>query len=527
LRSHLQSFAEQATHTVDKKKISYKGRVEPESASADMRHELSVGMTSLLQKIAELRKEYQDSSAEIRKNLQSASHKYSEEVSAQQKKSSEAAQTIGKSLSRLEQLVREAREEVTQSFTETIRQGKEESERQTSAHLASHEKIQAQMAHAQKATLAALADVQRENAVASAHIEQGFKTIQEKMAAAFSAERAEIETRLSQLSSELKTQWSGKFDSIITTLGRLDKLESAIAGFSAAQNDDRHERRETSEILIAGIGHVSSEIEQVRASQEAAPSVLKEAANQAYAETQERLRQVIDAGYDRFLHQISSVAQTVERYANLLESLHKSDELALNTITSDCKSILRVASEEFAVLRENYDALKKIFPLLERRLERQLGEIGAIHRVTEAMERSLETVGENLHHAHASLSETLQEQSGQISDFAQRTSQGFAETAAILSRIRADIEHLREHTLVTLQREINDFVTSKFDFMEKAFADHQAQLKRELVAQLDRERAERRKGIHWVFVLVGFGILLQFLIYYITEGPLASLLSLK
>lgn len=521
LRSHLQSLAEQTIHPAEKKKSGSKERSEPELSANSVRHELSVGITSLSQKITELRKEYQDNSSEFRKTLQVTMQRYSEETTAQQKKSSEAAGVVVKSLARLEQLTVESRETLKRSFGETTAHQQEKLDLQASKQSASFGKIETQIAHAQEATSAAITQVQRENAAFSKHIEEGFRAIQEGMAAGFNAERSEIETRVAHLSSEWKAQWSGKFDNIIATLGRLEKLEEGLAELSNAQDSDRHERRETAETLMAEIGQVSNELVQVRTAQEATPAILKDAANRAYAETQERLRQVIDAGYDRFLQQISSVAQTVERYANLLESLHKSDDLALNTITSDCKSILKVASEEFRNLRENYEALKKIFPLLERRLERQLGEIGAVRRVTETMEKSLEAVGKNLHQAQASLSEMLQDQSGQISDFAQRTAQGFVETAGMLNRVRADLEHLRETTLTTLQREISDFVASKFDFMEKNFEDQQALLKRDLLAQLECERGERRKGTNWIFALVGFGILLQLLIYYITQGPLA------
>ncbi len=521
LRSHLQTLAEQAIHPAEKKKSGSKGRSEPEFNASSVRHDLSVGMTSLIQKIAELRKEYQDNSAEFRKTLQVTMQRYSEEATVQQKKSSDAADAVVKSLARLEQLGVESGEALKRSFVETTGQQQERFEQQASIQSASFGKIETRIAHAQEATFAAITEVQRENAALGKHIEEGFRAIQSDMTAGFNAERSEIEARVSRFSAEWKTQWSGKFDKIIATLGRLEKLEDGLTELSNAQNSDRQERRETAETFMAEIGQVSNELTQIRTAQEATPTILKDAANRAYAETQERLRRVIDAGYDRFLQQISSVAQTVERYANLLESLHKSDELALNTIISDCKSILRVASEEFRNLRENHDALKKIFPLLERRLERQLGEIGAVRRVTEAMERSLEAVGDNLREAQGSLSEMLQDQSGQISDFAQRTVQGFVETAGMLNRVRTDLEQLRETTLATLQREITDFVTSKFEFMEKAFVDHQALLKKELLAQLECEQTERRKGTNWVFVLIGFGILLQLLIYYITQGPLA------
>jgi len=521
LRSHLQTLAEQATHPAEKKKGGFKGGSEPEFSVGNVRHELSVGMTSLNQKITELQKEYQNTSTEFRKTLQVTMQRYSEEATAQQKKSSDAAGTIVKSLARLEQLGVDSREVLKKSFADTMGQQKEEREQQAAIQTASFGKIETKIAHAQEATFAAITEVQRENAAFSKHIEEGFRAIQSDMAAGFKAERSEVEARVSRFSAEWKAQWSGKFDKIIATLGRLEKLEDGLAELSSAQDSDRQERRETAETLMAEIGQVSNELAQVRTAQEASPTILKDAANRAYTETQERLRQVIDAGYDRFLQQVSSVAQTVERYANLLESLHKSDELALNTLTSDCKSILRVASEEFGNLRENYDALKKIFPLLERRLERQLGEIGAVRRVTEAMERSLEAVGDNLREAQGSLSEMLQDQSGQISDFARRTAQGFVETAGMLNRVRTDLEQLRETTLVTLQREITDFVTSKFEFMDKTFADHQALVKRDLLAQFECERGERRKGTNWMFVLIGFGILLQLLIYYITQGPLA------
>lgn len=444
-----------------------------------------------------------------------------EEAAAQEKRAQESFAAVRQSFSRLEQLAIKAPQESEKLLRDIASQQKRELAQHVATEAAHHEKLEARIAAAQTATLAAIEKAHRENSDFSKRVEKAYQTIQETLQADFKASQAELEALLERFSREWNKQWTDKFHQITTTLSQLSEIRGQLAQLSEAHAKEAQARDAKAEALQVGFQKVSEGLSQVRAAQEAHPRILKEAVDHAYGETQERLRQVIDAGYDRFLQQISSVAQTVERYANLLESLHKSDELALGSISADCKSLLKLARDEFDYLRSSEEALKKIFPLLERRLERQLGEIGGVRRVADDLEKSLQAVGDTLKQARASLAELLQEQGVQTAELGQRMAAGFREVTNALGQVHADVELLQTSALTALQRELMDFTASKFEFMERALADHQSVVKSELLERLDEERKEWRKSTYWLFALVGFGLLLQLLIYYVTKGPLA------
>ncbi len=327
---------------------------------------------------------------------------------------------------------------------------------------------------------------------------------------------------LRRFSGEWKEKWTGNIGEMNGEFERLhEEFRNRFEELSSNHVDLRSEEQERAQELHQELQHLSGSLEKIHAAQKSCPGTLKNAIDRSYKETQEKLQKVIDGGYDRFLKQISTIPQSLERYASLLESLHQSDKLALDTISADCKTILKVANNEFLELESKHEALKKIFPLLERKLERQFHSIGDIQQNTETLDDTLQTVKKNLQEAQNSLTDLLNDQKDQTAELADRTARNLSDVASSLEELRSDIKKLRENTLVVIQRELTDFVTSKFEFMEKALVDHHTAIKTEYAAQFEQYNRERRKGLLWLLVLVGFGIALQLLIHFITNGPLA------
>lgn len=528
LQGDVQAVAHKAAGARKKEKSGGEGRGQFPVAREDLRAELAAGIDPLGKKLAALREAYRGDLTEFQRPLTEILQKLTKEASVREKRSQQALAVVTESLGRLEKLTHEAREAAAmpkatlESFAETARQQKEEFKRHASGESEFFERVEAQIAHAQEAALAAAEKMQKENAACYRQIEEGLGALPETFTVSLEADRSEIEAFLNRLSGEWQERWTGGLGEVTAALGELEEsITQRLADIATTQASESQAQRETTQILTAEFDRVSSEVALVRSVHAAYPDNLKDAIKGGYAEAQERLGQVIDAGYDKFLQQISTVPQSLERYANLLESLHQSDELALNAIAADCRNILKLASKEFEELGRRHEVLKKIFPVLERRLERQLGEIGAVRRVADSLEKALQAVGKELRGAETSLSELLHSQSAQTADLAGRTAQGLAEVSKALEKVRADIEHLRRDALATLQHEITDLVTSKFEFMERALVDHHSALKSDLAAGLGQERHERGRGANWLFILVGFGIFLQLLIYYFTQGPLA------
>jgi predicted DNA-binding protein len=524
LCTRVQAVAEPVAESGPKGKGGVKGKPEKTYGGDELRGALSGVEGRLTQKLAEFRANWGSDSSKLREAVTTITTRLAEETHAQEKRMQGTLEAVTHSFARLEELTHQTGAASANSVREVTEQHRKESAKHEAAQKALFEKLETRIASAQEAVRAAIDKTTRENAALTKHIEKDFQAVQETLHTSFQTSQAEFSALLERVSGVWSKQWGDKFGEITAKLGGLEELRKHFSQLSDAYTKDSQSRDKKSEALQAGFQQVADGLAQVRVAQEASPRVVKEAVHQNYNETQERLRQVIDAGYDRFLQQISSVAQTVERYANLLESLHKSDELALNSISSDCKSLLKVAREEFDYLRSSEEAMKKIFPLLEKKLERQLGEIGGVRRVADNLEKSSQALSDALKQARSSLGELLQEQNVQTAELAERTVQGFREVATALSQVRADIEKLQESALATLQRELMDFTASKFEFMEKSLSDHQTVFKSDLLARLNEERRERRRSTNWLVGFVAFGVFLQLLIYYITHGPLVHLL---
>jgi len=525
LQAHMQAVAEQTVDSGDsKKKGGAKGRAQAPTGRDELRAELATGLRPLAEKITDLHESYQADLAKAQQGLRPILLKLSQEASEREEKSEHAFASMAESLSRLEKLARETRESgaqsspALQSLANLVGQHKDEFERYASNQSVFWEKFEAQIAHAHDSVLAASDRVQSENAARYQRIEDGLGALPEAFRASLQADRSEVEALLDRFSGEWKEQWTSNLSDMTARLGQLEEsITGQLADFSAAQASESQARQDAAQALTADFGRVSEEIAEIRSAQEASPGILKEAINSGYVETQQKLGRVIDAGYDKFIQQVATVPQNLERYANLLESLHQSDELSLNSIAADCKSILKVAGEEFDDLKQSYEAVKKVFVHIERKLERQYGEITGVQQVTDGLEKSIQTVGDNLREAHAWVTEFLHGQSAQTTDLAARSAKRFDEVAESVQNVREDIERLRQNVLAPLQREFTDFVTSKFEFMEKGLTDYHTGLKSNLSARLRQERHERRKSMIWLLMLVVVGIIMQLVIYYVTK----------
>ena len=348
---------------------------------------------------------------------------------------------------------------------------------------------------------------------------------QQERAEALDISIGELSASLDELrrfSSEWKEKWSGKIGEMNGEIERLhEEFRNRFEELSSNHVELCSEEQERAQELHQELKNLSGSLEKIHAAQKSGPGTLKDAIDHSYKETQERLQKVIDGGYDKFLKQISTVPQALERYASLLQSLHQGDKLALDAISSDCRNILKVAKDEFLELENKHDALKKIFPLLERKLERQAGSIGDIQQNTETLDDTLQTVKKGLHETQSSLTDLLRDQKEQTVEVVDRVAKNLSDVASSLEELHSKIERLRDNTLTVIQQELTDFVTSKFEFMEKALVDHHTAIKTEYAAQFERYIHKDRRGRLWLFVLVGFGIALQLLIHFTTNGTLA------
>jgi methyl-accepting chemotaxis protein len=249
---------------------------------------------------------------------------------------------------------------------------------------------------------------------------------------------------------------------------------------------------------------LSGDVGRLRSKQEDSLDVLKEAIRANYDDNAQRLRESIEQAYDNFLNQIRTIPQALDRYSKFIESLHQNDRLALEALQQETGAILKMQTERFSELSQTTGGMTKIFPLVDKKIEKQ-------GQILEAMRRSQVTQDKQLDGLKAGLQEARQEMLNytgdvkqSLSEIEERTQQKFREQAQMTATTYEQLEKLQRSDLPAFRQELKNLVTSKFEFMESTQTDRQTAWRDELIRKLDSERKLNRQ----IYTLLGLGILL-------------------
>jgi len=249
---------------------------------------------------------------------------------------------------------------------------------------------------------------------------------------------------------------------------------------------------------------VSGEVGRLRSKQEQQLEVLKEAIRANYDDNAERLRETIEAAYDKFLNQVRTIPQALERYSKFIESLHQNDRLALEQIQSEMGNVLRMQTEKFELLESTTGGMKKVFPLMDKKLEKQ-------GQILEAMRRSQIAADKDLDGLKKGLAESRQETlnfagdvKGEMKAVENRTNQRFQEHADMLANTFEQLERLQQTDLPSFRQELKNLLVSKFEFIESTQNDQHTAWRSDLMKKLESERKTSRS----TSLLLGLLILL-------------------
>lgn len=377
-------------------------------------------------------------------------------------------------------------------------------------------------------------------------IENGIKELRDRMDRAQQAEDGRTQDMLRHIAEAwtealealrdfVQKTIAGRTDSIITRLEGLDArlAESGQSGGTLQREmqselrrigglfDERLESvKSTTESFTAAMeGHVkavSGDVAALRSKQDQSLAVLKEAIRANYDESAARLKEVVETAYDSFVKQTSNIPQVIDRFTHLLQSLHQSDQLALQTIGSDTKNVLTLASEKFEVLVTDNAAMKKFFPLLDKKLEKHSNELDMVRKAQVRQDQELEQLPGALSELRQWEDEQLREIRTQLKQMEGDSRESGDQLRAELETVKTEQAAFQNEGLPNFRREVSQLMASKLEFIESTLRERQESLQKAMEQAIERQRVAGKKTFRMVGILIFLSIALQFLLYFLS-----------
>lgn len=322
----------------------------------------------------------------------------------------------------------------------------------------------------------------------------------------------EIDAKFQTASETLLRSINEVTRNIQDTNARTETIQKDLANElkrSSGLLDDRFEalQENTKEFTGAMESHVkavSGEVSKLRSKQEEQLAVLKEAIRANYDDNAERLKETIDAAYDKFLDQVRAVPQALERYSKFIESLHKNDRLALEALQNETENILRLQTEKFEELTSTTSGVTKLFPLMDKKLEKQGQILEAMRRSQIGQDKEIEALKKCIAESRQETLNFTTDVKGEQRAIEVRTEGKFSEQSQMLATTFEQLEKLQQTDMPAFRQELKNILSSKFEFMETTQTDRDNAWRKELTTRLDKERKQNNR----VFLLLGLLTLL-------------------
>jgi chromosome segregation ATPase len=226
---------------------------------------------------------------------------------------------------------------------------------------------------------------------------------------------------------------------------------------------------------------------------------------------------VIDAAADQLVKQVGTIPQALDRYVHLIQSLNQSEQIALQAISSDTKNILSMATEKFDTLVTDTAAVKKFYPILDKKFEKQLAEFESLRKAHAQTDQDLEDVQKTLVSTQKDLEATRRDIKDSMGTIEQQTMTNFASSQAAIQAVQDSVKGIVADDLPGFRRELTNVIGTKFEFMESTQNERQAALRAELVGRLDGEKKSHGRVQILLGLLVVLSIVLQ-LAFHFTGG---------
>ncbi|MFZ5433031.1 MAG: hypothetical protein ACOZB3_04575 [Calditrichota bacterium] len=378
-------------------------------------------------------------------------------------------------------------------------------------------------------------------------IEAGLKDLRDRLDRSANAEQDYLQDIMRQVAESwtealealrdfVQKTVAGRTDSIISRIEGMDaRLAEAGQSGSNLQRDIQSELKRmgslfderldglknTSESFTTAmeshVKAVSGEVAALRAKQDQSLAVLKEAIRANYDDNAARLREVVESAYDNFVNQTTNIPQVIDRFTNLMQSQHQGTTLALQTISSDTRNVLNLANEKFEVIVSDNTAMKKFFPLLDKKLEKHSAELDMVRKAQVRQDKELSDLPQTLNFLKDWHEEQNRDLRTELKRMQEETEERLEFTKDELREIKAEQASLQNEDLPNFRREVSSLVTSKLEFIENTLHERQESLQKEINEALERGQAANKKTFMIVAALVGLSIVLQLIFHFATK----------
>ncbi|MCB1058973.1 MAG: hypothetical protein KDB65_01965 [Calditrichaeota bacterium] len=331
----------------------------------------------------------------------------------------------------------------------------------------------------------------------------------------------EVEGSLSLLGEALRADMA-RFDTLIREFSKhhesttrelnsevsraANLIDEKLSGF-----ESKHEENERFTRAVEGhVKVVASEVSALRSKQQEQLEVLKEAVRANYDDNAARLKEVIESAYDRFLEQIRAIPQTLERYSKFIETMNQSNQLALQGIAGNTENLLTLTQE----LREDNDAQKKFYPLLNKSLEKHGQVLEAVRRSQTEHDKNFSQVSKHAAETREEFSKFLIDLKGELRRVEGAEQTKLSELSQMHNTTYSELEKLQKNDLPAFRKEVIQLVQSKFEFIENTQAERVAALRAELSSRLDAQHKIGKRSATMIACLIALGVFVQFALHY-------------
>lgn len=474
----------------------------------------AVAENRLLGEFAALRKALRNDQEAAAKFSQDLAHDIEETSRKQAARVTEETKNLNESILNLHRLAesvandeRQSREQLT-AIQSALQSSSTQGSRETLELLRSQSELLTRKVDEDRHLLAQLS-------ASISRAEQASTTATERAHAESRTLREKIDASLKELAERMQRDVVAETDRVQDTLRQL--AQAWQSELSVLREDISQLTKEAGTTLTANLRQLQSQIEDKTRNDQNAHRELKEAIRANYDESVVRLSEIVEGGYDKFIKQIATIPQALERHASLVQSLHQSDQLALQSIGSDTKNIVGLATQKFDVLVTDSSAIKKFFPLLDRKVEKHTAELDAIRKSQAKHDKELGDLKTALVHTVQKNDAQGRELKDEIRGFQRDTSNHFQGTVQSLADVRSDLKALLQEDLPAFRREFATLLSTKFDMMEATTRDRQDALRSEIDQRLDSDQ----KYYNRIFILLGLltvlGIAVQISAYVLTH----------
>lgn len=333
--------------------------------------------------------------------------------------------------------------------------------------------------------------------------------------------KQEVGHRLHELGEAVRSDLS-RFDSLVREQSKQQEalncdltaeivragnlIDEKLSGFdSRREENERFTRAIESHVKV-----VATEVSALRSKQQEQLEVFKEAIRANYDDNAARLREVIDGAYDKFLEQIRTVPQALDRYSKFVETMNQSNQLALQGIAGDTSNVLTVVNE----IKSDAETQRKFYPLLSKSLEKHEQMLEAVRRSQSDHDKIFASSTKSLSETREELARILNDLRGEIRRIEGAEQARLSELVQMLGTTFGELEKLQRTDLPAFRREMIQLVQSKFEFIETTQAERQAAIRAEIMAQLDTTGKSQGKDFKWLTILVALGVGLQLALHY-------------